>query len=1065
MFKSNYELGRKMKSEVLAEPVLVGRERELEELQKHLNSAVKGKGETVFISGEAGSGKTRLIKEFLKLLNKNEVIVLTGWCLSEAPVPYFPFIEAFDSRLSADEGENTITFNQRTSLKSWLLETKQPEASGKAVGVQSQIWRDHAFYGVANELLFLSSKKPLVLVLDDIHWADSASLSLLHYLARQLASERILILATYRCEELCTKSEGHPQPLSKTLLLMDRDDLYNEVKLSNLEVSDVGKIADSMLGGTIQSEFAKKLAYESQGNPLFVVEYLRMLHQQGKLVKANDQWVLSFGDFDVPRKVKDVMLQRLESLRSNERVILDVASVIGENFDPQLVAAAVSQDTTKVFRTLTDIEKNSLIVHCEGKSCRFSHAKFREMLYMELPLLLRKEYHLRIGEKLEAASRGLAVAPVSDLAYHFIHAENYLKAIDYSLGAGEVALSRFSNAEAIQHFSYVVNAVEDYPKLINEKLSALEELGTAFYASSMFKEATRTFEELGDAAERSDVKLRAFRKAMESAFQLGHPLRLLDLVKKAEPYVAADRLENARVLACRSRALMIQLKPYINDLEDALQVFEEEYSLWDVAWTLMGVGNFHAGRGDNDHQGLAKALLSVSLFGELGDLRSQMDAYYAAAGFGFTRCKLYQEALDVYAKIIAMNETMKTGDCTFACYAYAWSGVLFSARDLQKGLAYNLKALELSKKTDSLVAQGTVYSNLVRLYVLLGDMKHAEDYFHKLIKFPPEIFNFTPINGEFTRAVLLAGKGQWKPLEEVFERAKTSPYTPPWIGWLLSVKWHYSWVLERQGRVEEAKIHLEEVKRIRRDADKKFEHVNVQSSFMVRRQVLADEEVEIRLDLVNVARSPGTLTKVEGLMPSGTKIVSIPSFCSIQNDSININSKKINPFQVETIKLKVVFDKAGIYKYEPYLFYVDDLNETRACKFKPINITVKSAPPKKGNENVEEPTLEFTSETTERAFNFLVKAFEEDYCRQKLPQERSGWRTLMQVAKQGHITRHSMYGQKGHGGHTLAELKRLGLIESRFFDGERGRGGKIVKLRIRYDKKILRNRLEKKQNS
>ena len=846
---------------------------------------------------------------------------------------------------------------------------------------------------------------------------------------------------------------------------MNRDDLYNEVKLSNLEVSEVRKIADSMLGGTIQSESAKKLAYESQGNPLFVVEYLRMLHQQEKLVKENDQWGLSASDLDVPRKVKDVVLQRLESLRSHEREILDVASIVGENFDPKLVAAVVFQDSTKILRTLTDIEKNSLIVHYEGKNCRFSHAKFREILYMELPLLLRKEYHLRIGEKLEEASRGLAVAPVSDLAYHFINAENKLKAINYSLGAGEVALSRFSNAEAIQHFSYVVNAVEDFPELIDKKLSALEELGTAFYASNMFKEATRTFEELGDAAKRSNVKLRAYRKAMESAFQLGHPLRLLDLVKKAEPYVAADRLENARVLACRSRALMIQLKPYINDLEDALQVFEEEYSLWDVAWTLMGVGNFHAGRGVNDHEGLAKALLSVALFGELGDLRSQMDAYYAAAGFGFTRCKLYKEALDVYAKIIAMNENMKTGDCTFACYAYAWSGVLFSAYDLQKGLTYNLKALELSKKTDSLVAQGTVYSNLVRLYVLLGDMMHAEEYFNKLIKFPPEIFNFTPVNGEFTRAVLLAGNGQWKPLEEVFERAKISPYTPPWVGWLISVKWYYAWVLERQGRIEEAKIHLEEVRRLRRDADKKFEHADVQPSFMVRRHVLAGEEVEMRLDLVNVARSPGTLTKFEGLMPSGSKIISFPSFCSIQNDSIDMNNKRINPFQVETIKLRVVFDKAGIYKFEPCLFYVDDLKETRACKFKPINITAKSAPAKKGNENVEELALEFTSETTEKAFNFLVKAFEEDYCRRKLPQERSGWRTLMQVAKQGQITRHSMYGQKGHGGHTLAELKRLGLIESRFFDGERGRGGKIAKLRIRYDKKILRNRLEKKQNS
>jgi tetratricopeptide (TPR) repeat protein len=1042
-----------MKSEMLAEPVLVGRERELEKLQKYLKSAVEGKGETVFISGEAGSGKTRLLKEFLRLLNKNEVVVLMGWCLSEAPVPYFPFMEAFDSCLFADSGQNATSFSQRMSLRSWLLETNKPEASEKSVGIQSQIWRDHAFYGVANELLFLSSKKPLVLVLDDIHWADSASLSLLHYLARQLASERILILATFRSEELCQKSEGHPQSLSKTLLLMDRDDLHNEMKLSNLEVSDVSKIVESMLCGKVQFEFAKKLTYESQGNPLFVVEYLRMLYQQGKLVKEHGQWDL-IGALETPKKVKDVVRQRLEGLSPNERKILDVASIIGENFDPQLVATVVSQDNADVFRTLTEIAKNTLIINCEGKSCRFGHTKFREMLYTEIPSLLRKEYHLRVAERIEADSKGLPDAPLSDLAYHFVRAENKLKAIKYSLGAGKVAISRFSNVEAIQQFSYVVNSVIDYPELINEKLSALEDLGTAFYASSMFKEATRTFEELGETAESSVVKLRAFRKAMESAFQHGDPLRLLELVKKAEPYAAADRLENARVLSCRSRAFMLQRKiNYIKDLEDALQVFEEEYSLWDVAWALMGVGNYHAAWGRKEHQGLAEALRSIALFEELGDFPSQMETLFVA-GYDFMGCLLYDEALDVYEKMISMNENMKMGNYLHACNAYAWSGVLFSSYmgDLEKGLSYNLKALEISKKTDSLVTQGVVFSNLVRLYVLLGDIKQAEEYFQKLMKLPPEIFNFTPVNGDFTRAIFLAGKGQWKTFEDLRERLKASQFP----GWSLAVERHYVWVLKRQGRVEEAKIHLEELKRIRREAEKKFEHATVLPSFMVRRHVTAGEEVEIRLDLVNVARNPGTLTRVEALIPSGSRIVTSPSFCSIQNSSINMNNKRINPFQVETIKLRAVFDKTGVYKYEPSIFYFDDLNENRVCAVKPINITAKSSPPKNASENVVRSALEFTSEASKRAFNFLINSFEEDYSLLKLPQEKSGWRTLMQVVKQGHVTRHSMYGQMGRGGQTLAELKRLGLIETRFFDGERGRGGKIAKIRIRYDKEIKR---------
>ena len=197
-----------------------------------------------------------------------------------------------------------------------------------------EAWKDQVFYRVNKELLFLSAKKPLILTLEDIHWADSASLSLIHYLARQVVSERILILATYRKEELNIEVEGQPNPLSKVLLLLGRDDLSREVALSNLSVDDIGRIAKNMLGGNVQLELVEKLAADSHGNPLFVVESLRMLYQQGRLSKKEDQWSLSVQDFDVPRKVRDVILRRLETLKSDQRKILDVASVVGEKFEP-----------------------------------------------------------------------------------------------------------------------------------------------------------------------------------------------------------------------------------------------------------------------------------------------------------------------------------------------------------------------------------------------------------------------------------------------------------------------------------------------------------------------------------------------------------------------------------------------------------------------------------------------------------------------------------------------------------------------------------------------------------
>ncbi|MGA2682600.1 MAG: BREX system ATP-binding domain-containing protein [Candidatus Bathyarchaeia archaeon] len=334
---------QKLPSEILAEPILVGREKELEELKGCLDEAWSGKGVTLFISGEAGAGKTRLTTEFLNIAKKKQVTVLTGWCLSDVAVPYFPFMEAFDSYTSSIEDNEVTIANQQLSLKSWLIKN-QSEANETIRNTSPQVWKDQVFVAVAKELLFLSTKKPLILVLEDIHWADSASLSLLHYLARQAVSERILIVATFRSEELNVRVEGHSNSLSKELLLMGREDLYREVKLSSLTRDAVRRVAENMLGGSVQPDLGEKLAANTMGNPLFLVESLRMMHQQGSLAKTNGKWSLRVDNFEIPKKVKDVILRRLEALKSDQRLILNAASVVGEKFDPKLIAAVVSQD-------------------------------------------------------------------------------------------------------------------------------------------------------------------------------------------------------------------------------------------------------------------------------------------------------------------------------------------------------------------------------------------------------------------------------------------------------------------------------------------------------------------------------------------------------------------------------------------------------------------------------------------------------------------------------------------------------------------------------------------------
>lgn len=190
---------------------MVGRERELEGLQQYFDLAAQGKGATVFVSGEAGSGKTRLITEFIDKVKKKGAAVLSGWCLSNAAIPYFPFIEAFNAYFSPSfEEEQLTSFQQPGSnavfgveeeivkngpgITTWLTGPGQIEKAGKPEALTPQVWKDQAFAAVTKTLHGISAQEPLILFLDDVHWADSASLALLHYISRSIATERVLVL-------------------------------------------------------------------------------------------------------------------------------------------------------------------------------------------------------------------------------------------------------------------------------------------------------------------------------------------------------------------------------------------------------------------------------------------------------------------------------------------------------------------------------------------------------------------------------------------------------------------------------------------------------------------------------------------------------------------------------------------------------------------------------------------------------------------------------------------------------------------------------------------------------
>jgi tetratricopeptide (TPR) repeat protein len=990
---------------------------------------------------------------------------LLGWCLSNATIPYFPFIEALSFNLPSKE--NKSDFSQHLSVKSWLVEpyqTSRPERNG--IGTP-QIWRDQAYSAVTRELLFMSSVKPLILVLEDIHWADSASLALLHYVSRAIAKEKILILATFRSEELTAGAKGYPHPLVETLRLMGREGLFREIKLVNLDQEGVRGIAESMVGGRIDPKLVGRLMQESRGNPLFVVEFLRMLSEHGKLFREKDQWGSSVEDLGMPSKVKEVIMRRIGALRPNQRRVLDVASVIGEKFDPSLIAGVLSEDCLEILEVLDGILKSTSLVRVEENKYMFDHAKSREVLYEEISSPLKRGYHERVAEQIENASKDINEISFNDLAYHFTQAGNQEKSVKYSLAAGQDALARFSNTEASKHFSYALEHVANLDGLTAERNIALEGLGDAYYANCMFEEAIETFERLAQSTADA-TKLRAYRKAMDAAwFVEGDPSSMLQLVEKTEKIALLDRLERARVLMNKGRAYfrLGDFKASLRAHEEGLQISKEEYSLPDLARSLGTTGATRIHCGHDIKKGLGEIQRSISLQRELGNTRLELivkvyrTIYFRSFGLG-------QELANEYPSMLEVGE--KIGDFrSLAETSMHISGMLENLGKLEDAIPLSLRALEYSCKTDIESLKPQIFAFLTWQYARIGDLKKANHYFDTLKKIPPKLLS-GPSSAPWValaEAVLFAAKGQWKETEESFQKAFEISKKGMWKHLHLEsspvFRKNYIWALELQGRTEEAEIQRKLIQETMAKTIQMFAHVGMQADLVMKKRIVIDEENELRLDLVNVGKGYGSITKIKGLVPSNEfKVVAFPSYCCLQNGDLEIDGREIGAFQVETVRLTLKALKTGVFTLDPSVVYVDDLGETKTCKPQPIKIIVTTkivSPREKMLDETGPAKLEFRSEAAQEAFDFLVKAFVEDYFRMRLPKERSGWRTLMNIVKETPVSFYSMYGSGKHHGYAAAELERLGVAEFRIFFGERGRGGRVLKLRVNAEKENIKN--------
>jgi class 3 adenylate cyclase/tetratricopeptide (TPR) repeat protein len=440
-------------------PPLVGRDAERDDLLRALSDAASGRGGVVMIGGEPGIGKTRLAEETRLEAEKRGFRALTGHCVEQGGAPYMPIVEILETAIKAVDPEAL-----RLALGDAAPEVARvvPHLRRMFPDIPAPLElppeqeRRYLFNSIQDFLARASAIRPQLLVLDDLHWADDATLLLLQHLAEGISEMRVLLVGTYRDVELDSS-----RPLARTLEDFLRRRLARRVRLRGLSAEAVGQMLQTLAAGQDPPESLAGVIYqETEGNPFFVQEVFQHLAEEGRLLDAMGHWRADFviSDIDVPESVRLVIGRRLDRLSDDVRKCLTTAAVMGRSFNFRVLEAAVDLGSDALLDAVDAAERARLVAGTEDgaeSNFAFTHELIRQTLLANVSLPRRQRLHLRVADAVEQALGGNADERATELAHHLFlagEAADPARAAHYLLLAGEQAMAAAAYEDALGSF-------------------------------------------------------------------------------------------------------------------------------------------------------------------------------------------------------------------------------------------------------------------------------------------------------------------------------------------------------------------------------------------------------------------------------------------------------------------------------------------------------------------------------------------------------------------------------------------------------------------------------------
>ncbi|HVR73271.1 MAG TPA: tetratricopeptide repeat protein [Planctomycetota bacterium] len=752
----------------------------------------------LLVSGEMGSGKSRLLEEFQHFLKLNDISLVVGSCYEGNSKAYQPFVEVLRQLVYAFGLDSEFFKKYRQEFWKLLPELKAQRVSDEDKDSSHRLDKEKLYFieRISQLLLEAAQLSPYVLVINNLHWVDEASVDFLETFLRRVGEVHqkgeqlgLLVIASLRPEELPLESAR------ELLEKLKRGGQCRDIPIRRLKHTQIQEFLRAMLNFTdVPDAFVQKLEQKTGGNPLFIVETLKALQDDGVIKNVGDGWVIKATNYDrieIPQRMEDLLEKRLGRLGAKKRELVEVLSVIDKPANPKFLQKMKRFEDMAILVELRDLEQGGIITKIfEGGKLHFqiTQPKVREILYSRIPEENRRKYHGEVGAAFQELYSGREDEILEELAYHFQRSDQTLKALDLAIKAGDRLKGIYANDRAYEYYMYVLEKVEGDREHLDLWVETHEKLGDLCTTMGRYDMADRSY----------------------------HTLLEPDVLK------ALDALRVVKIFLARGRVFEIQ-----GDYEHALKCFKDARNYLagfkrgdlvverirvfnSIGWVYVCMGKYE--------KAMAISLEALRVM-EGGPERIEHAMVYNTIGSANSYKGNIREAIEYHRRSLHIKENLENiPEITISLNNLG--GAYMAGAEYGEAAEHFQRALKTSDETGDPYGKAVTLHNFARLYFAVGQPEKGWEALDESLRLS-KVYNMRYLNIQnyLVRGKALRDEEEYTKAEGNYFRALAA-FTKQGNRWgLCTILINISELHRLRGHLEEARVMLDEAKRYAKDLD------------------------------------------------------------------------------------------------------------------------------------------------------------------------------------------------------------------------------------------------------